>query len=106
MDNCVAGASECAVPIAPLSQFSSVVEQRFCKPSVVGSTPTTGSINPLPPRKGLPSASISRSVQKPANHTRGEGHDRDGLPRIFADILVRRLRHVFGFVSHPILHVA
>src|SRR6266566_2376012 len=27
------------------SQFSSVVEQRFCKPSVVGSNPTTGSIN-------------------------------------------------------------
>src|ERR1051325_10637608 len=27
-----------------LSQFSSVVEQRFCKPSVVGSNPTTGSI--------------------------------------------------------------
>src|SRR5881394_1429728 len=26
-----------------LSQFSSVVEQRFCKPSVVGSSPTTGS---------------------------------------------------------------
>jgi hypothetical protein len=26
------------------SQFSSVVEQRFCKPSVVGSSPTTGSI--------------------------------------------------------------
>lgn len=26
------------------SQFSSVVEQRFCKPSVVGSNPTTGSI--------------------------------------------------------------
>src|SRR5207244_13525708 len=25
-------------------QFSSVVEQRFCKPSVVGSNPTTGSI--------------------------------------------------------------
>ena len=25
------------------SQFSSVVEQRFCKPSVVGSNPTTGS---------------------------------------------------------------
>ncbi len=25
-------------------QFSSVVEQRFCKPSVVGSIPTTGSI--------------------------------------------------------------
>src|SRR5947207_15719852 len=25
------------------SQFSSVVEQRFCKPSVVGSSPTTGS---------------------------------------------------------------
>src|SRR5207244_2073282 len=24
-------------------QFSSVVEQRFCKPSVVGSNPTTGS---------------------------------------------------------------
>ena len=24
-------------------QFSSVVEQRFCKPSVVGSSPTTGS---------------------------------------------------------------
>ena len=24
-------------------QFSSVVEQRFCKPSVVGSIPTTGS---------------------------------------------------------------
>jgi hypothetical protein len=26
-------------------QFSSVVEQRFCKPSVVGSNPTTGSIS-------------------------------------------------------------
>src|SRR5437868_2244161 len=26
------------------SQFSSVVEQRFCKPWVVGSNPTTGSI--------------------------------------------------------------
>src|ERR1043166_272807 len=29
--------------ISYLSQFSSVVEQRFCKPSVVGSSPTTGS---------------------------------------------------------------
>jgi hypothetical protein len=27
-----------------LSQLSSVVEQRFCKPSVVGSNPTAGSI--------------------------------------------------------------
>ena len=26
-------------------QLSSVVEQRFCKPSVVGSIPTAGSIN-------------------------------------------------------------
>ena len=26
-------------------QFSSVVEQRFCKPSVVGSNPTTGSLS-------------------------------------------------------------
>src|SRR5204862_1425083 len=30
-------------------QFSSVVEQRFCKPSVVGSNPTTGSINKAEP---------------------------------------------------------
>ena len=28
----------------PRSQFSSVVEQRFCKPSVLGSNPRTGSI--------------------------------------------------------------
>lgn len=31
---------------ASLGQFSSVVEQRFCKPSVVGSNPTTGSSSP------------------------------------------------------------
>ena len=37
-------------------QFSSVVEQRFCKPSVVGSNPTTGSIleNHLKNRFGVP----------------------------------------------------
>jgi hypothetical protein len=29
------------------SQFSSVVEQQFCKLRVVGSNPTTGSINEL-----------------------------------------------------------
>ena len=29
----------------PSGQFSSAVEQRFCKPSVVGSIPTTGSIS-------------------------------------------------------------
>src|SRR5207247_6464603 len=33
--------------VAALSQFSSVVEQRFCKPSVVGSNPTTGSSSSL-----------------------------------------------------------
>ena len=32
----------CAQP-SDSGQFSSVVEQRFCKPSVVGSSPTTGS---------------------------------------------------------------
>jgi hypothetical protein len=31
--------------LAPASQFSSVVEQQFCKLRVVGSNPTTGSIN-------------------------------------------------------------
>src|SRR5882672_3557191 len=34
-------------------QFSSVVEQRFCKPSVVGSNPTTGSIFNRKCGKGL-----------------------------------------------------
>ena len=34
-------------PIQRTSQFSSVVEQRFCKPSVVGSIPTTGSSFPF-----------------------------------------------------------
>ena len=32
-------------PTIAKGQFSSVVEQRFCKPSVVGSNPTTGSIS-------------------------------------------------------------
>jgi hypothetical protein len=33
----------CCVVSALSSQLSSVVEQRFCKPSVVGSNPTAGS---------------------------------------------------------------
>ena len=46
-----------------LGQFSSVVEQRFCKPSVVGSIPTTGSSPPSHARRTRPGSLLdSRSI--------------------------------------------
>src|SRR5437899_5629063 len=48
------GATRCRLAADCLperGQFSSVVEQRFCKPSVLGSNPRTGSSPQLPQNK-------------------------------------------------------
>ena len=56
---------------------SSVVEQRFCKPQVVGSTPTAGSIRKLLELLGIKASSFlrgngSKSRGKPQRHQKSQ----------------------------------
>src|SRR5690242_3450821 len=64
------------VPTRANSQFSSVVEQRFCKPSVVGSSPTTGSIL---------KCECTRGFSEPGTSTSSESSSKTAAPPLCRD---------------------